>query len=62
MRKYLLEYTLMLAFIALASAGLFVAESSFTVHSAGPNLGNEVVPFDCSLPPDGIAPAMPCRP
>jgi hypothetical protein len=62
MRKYLIEYTLMLTFVALASAGLFVAESSFTVQSAGPNLGNEVLPFDCSQPPEGIASDLPCRP
>ena len=62
MRKYLIEYTLMLAFVALASAGLFVAESSFTVHSAGPSLSNEVLPFDCSLPPDGVPSELPCRP
>jgi hypothetical protein len=62
MRKYLLEYTLMLAFVALASAGLFVAESSFAVRSARPNLGNEVLPFDCSLPVEGIPSDLPCRP
>lgn len=62
MRKNLLEYTLLLAFVALASAGLFVATSSFAVHSAGPNPANEMLPFDCSLPPEVSAADVPCRP
>jgi hypothetical protein len=62
MRKNLFEYTLLLAFVALASAGLFVAEASFPVQSAGPNPGNQVVPFDCSLPPEVSPAEVPCRP
>jgi hypothetical protein len=62
MRKHLLEYTLLLAFVALASAGLFVATSSFPAQSAAPKVGNEVLPFDCSLPPEVSPAEVPCRP
>jgi len=62
MRKNLLEYALLLAFVALASAGLFVATTSFTVQSAQRNPGNEILPFDCSLPPEVSAAEVPCRP
>ncbi len=62
MRASLLEYTLMLAFISLASAGLFVATSSSSVQTVEANPGNEMLPFDCSLPPEVSPAEVPCRP
>jgi hypothetical protein len=62
MRKHLLEYALLMAFVALASAGLFVATSSFPVQSAGANPHNDMLPFDCSLPPQVSPAEVPCRP
>lgn len=62
MYKYLLDYTLLLAFIAFASAGLFLATSSFAVQSAGARPTSEMLPFDCSIPPEISPASLPCQP
>ncbi|SPE36691.1 exported hypothetical protein [Candidatus Sulfopaludibacter sp. SbA3] len=59
MRHDLLDYVLLIAFVALASSALF---KSTSIHQPAAPSAIEAQPFDCPVPP-GVDPAgTPCRP
>jgi hypothetical protein len=56
MRKTLIETALVVMFVALTSAGLFIKTNSFK-----PAANRELEPIDCSVPVDFSIPHGPCR-
>jgi hypothetical protein len=60
MRSHVLEFALMLAFIALASAGLFKATSYFETAAVGHS--EDTLPFGCTLPPGVTSAEASCPP